>query len=320
MVYLGTEPYDSGLMPVGDGHQVYWEACGNPDGRPALVVHGGPGSGATPWWRQYFDPTRYRIVLFDQRGCGRSTPLAGDPCADLSTNTTQHLIGDMEQLRGLLGVERWLVFGGSWGSTLSLAYAVEHPERVSELVLWAVVTTRRYEVDWLTWTMGQVFPEEFEAFLSVLSEGERTGNLAAAYHRLLMSPDPVVHEPASRAWIAWEDRIATLTGPIRASGRFEDARFRLGFTRLVTRYFANAGFLPDDGIVGRLARIKDIPAVLVRGRLDIAAPLSSARQLAGGLPHAKLHIVEGEGHGGAEQMDQILTHATDRFASEAAKT
>ncbi|HET7305893.1 MAG TPA: alpha/beta fold hydrolase, partial [Segeticoccus sp.] len=222
-----TDPIDGGMLDVGDGHRIAWEVSGNPHGKPAVVLHGGPGSGAAPWWRGYFDPDRYRVVQFDQRGCGRSTPSAGEPAADLATNTTAHLVGDIERLRELLGVQRWLVLGGSWGSTLALAYAVEHPERVSELVLWALVTTRRFEVDWLTWGMGRLFPEEFAAFRAALPEGERDGNLPLAYHRLLMDPDPAVHLPASRAWTAWEDRIATLSGPVVSSERFEDDRFRL---------------------------------------------------------------------------------------------
>lgn len=309
--YPRTDPHDSGMLPVGDGHQVYWEVCGNPHGKPAVVLHGGPGSGALPWWRRYFDPVRYRLVLLDQRGCGRSTPYAGDPVADLSTNTTAHLIADLELVRAHLDIDRWLVFGGSWGSTLGLAYAVEHPERVTELVLWGVVTTRAFEVDWLTHQMGKVFPQEYDALLASLPEGEHDGNIPLAVNRLLMSPDPAVHDPAARAWCAWEDRLGTLSGPVVRSERYDDPRFRLCFTRLVTHYFGNHGFLPDDGILGRLDRIAHLPGVLVRGRLDLPAPLRSAYEVARRLPRAEFHVVEEGGHGAG---DEILVAATDRFA------
>ncbi|MET0525438.1 MAG: prolyl aminopeptidase [Nocardioides sp.] len=310
-MYSITEPHESGLLPVGDGQHVHWEVCGNPAGRPAVVLHGGPGSGAAPWWRRYFDPTRYRVVLLDQRGCGRSTPYAGEPVADLTTNTTGHLIADLELLREHLGIERWLVFGGSWGSTLGLAYAVEHPDRVTELVLWGVVTTRAFEVDWLTHQMGKVFPQEYDALLAALPEGEGEGNVPLAFNRLLMSPDPAVHDPAARAWCAWEDRLSTLSGTVSPSQRYEDPRFRLCFARLVTHYFGNHGFLPDDAIVGRLDRIAHLPAVLVRGRLDLPAPLRSAYEVARRLPRAEFHVVEDGGHGAG---DEVLVAATDRFA------
>jgi proline iminopeptidase len=318
-VYPLTEPHDAGRLAVGDGQEIYWEACGNPHGKPAVVLHGGPGSGATPWWRQFFDPGRYRVVLMDQRGCGRSTPYAGDPDVDLSTNTTPHLLADLELLRSDLGIERWLVFGGSWGSTLALAYAVEHPHRVSELVLRGVVTTRADEIDWVTWQMGKVYPEAFDELLAALPEGERTGNIPAAFHRLLVSPDPTVHAPAAAAWCDWEDRLATLSGPVRRSPRFDDPRFRLCFSRLVTHYFGNHGFLPDDGIVGRLDRLAQLPAVLVRGRLDIASPLRVAWEIAQFLPLAELHVVETEAHGDGAATNALLVAATDRFAALGAR-
>jgi proline iminopeptidase len=313
-VYPSTEPLDSGLLDVGDGHHVYWEVCGNPQGKPAVSLHGGPGSGTNPWWRQFFDPARYRVVLLDQRGCRRSTPHAGDPKADLSTNTTAHLIADLELLRRHLGIDQWLVFGGSWGSTLALAYAVEHPERVSEMVLCAVVTTRAFEIDWLTHQMGQVYPREYDQLLAVLPEEEREGNVPAALNRLLMSPDPTVHEPAALAWSAWEDRLATLTGPVHPHARNDDPRRRLCFCRLVTHYFGNHAFLPDDGIVGRLDRIAHVPAVLARGRLDVSSPLRAAWEVARRLPLAELHVVEGEGHADGPETNALLVAATDRFA------
>lgn len=315
MRYPATEPFDTGVLETSDGHQVYWERVGNPSGTPAVVLHGGPGSGAAPWWRTYFNPDRYCVTLLDQRGCGRSRPLASDADIDMSTITTQHLIEDIEALRLLHGVESWLVFGGSWGSTLGLAYAVEHPERVSHLVLWGVVTSTKHEIDWFTWSMGEVYPEAFAELCALVPALNPGDNLPAAYHHLLMSPDPDTHNEAARAWCAWEERLATLSGSPQPSRRYADAQFRLGFARQVTHFFGQHGFLPPDGISGRLDRIADLPTVLVRGRLDIASPLGIAWRLAQRLPQATLHVVEGEDHGGAEHTDRILVEATDHFAS-----
>ena len=201
------EPYEHGMLDVGDGNHVYWETCGNPDGKPALVVHGGPGSGCSAGHRRRFDPQLFRIVLFDQRGCGRSTPHASDPATDLGVNTTGHLIADMELLREHLGIERWLLYGGSWGSTLILAYAQHHPERVSEAVIVSVTTTRRSEIDWLYHGVGRFFPEEWERFRDGVPEAERGGDLVAAYARLVESPDPDVRDRAAADWLAWEDAV-----------------------------------------------------------------------------------------------------------------
>ena len=233
---------------------------------------------------------------------------------DLSTITTQHLIGDIEALRELHAADRWLVFGGSWGATLGLAYAVEHPDRVSELVLWGVTTTTRHEVDWFTWSMGEVYPEAFAELLALVPGLERGGNIPAAYNRLLMSSDAQRRDRAARSWCDWEERAATLSGPPRPSPRYQDADFRLGFARLVTHFFGHHGFLPPDGISGRIERITGIPAVFVRGRLDIASPLGVAWRLAQQLPLADLHVVENEDHGGADFTDELLVQATDGFA------
>jgi len=314
MRYPVIEPFASGVLEAGSGHRVFWERAGNPRGKPAVVLHGGPGSGAQPWWRTYFDPGRYSVTLFDQRGCGRSRPLASEPDIDLSTITTQHLIGDIEALRKLHSVDRWLVFGGSGGSTLALAYAVEHPLSVSELVLWGVTTTTRHEVDWLTWGMGEIYPEAFAELLALVPGLERGGNLAAAYNCLLMSHDADLRDRAARSWCAWEERLATLHGSPEPSPRYADARFRLGFARLVTHFFAQHAFLPPDGISGRIDRIADVPAVFVRGRLDIASPLGVVWRLAQHLPLTTLHVVEDEDHGGAGITDQLLVQATNRFA------
>ena len=315
MTYPGTEPRGTGMLETGDGHRLYWEVCGNPAGKPAVVLHGGPGSGATPWWRQFFDPERYRVVLFDQRGCGRSVPHAGDDLAALDDNTTPHLVADLERLRERLDIERWLLFGASWGSTLGLAYAVEHPDRVSELVLWAVVTTRARDVAWLTEVMGGVYPQEYDELLAAVPEDGHTGAVVADLHRLLRSSDPGVADAAARAWCAWEDRIATLSGPVEPSQRFLDPRVRLGFARLATHYFANHAFLEDDAILGRLDRLAHVPAYLLRGRLDIASPLRSAYEVALRLPHATFEIVEADAHGGGDDTAERLVAVLDAFAA-----
>lgn len=204
------EPYDRGLLDVGDDNLVYWEMCGNPDGKPVLMVHGGPGTGCTPGMRRMFYPDRYRSVLFDQRGCGRSLPHASDPATDMSRNTTEHLIADMEQLREHLGIERWLLCGGSWGSTLILAYAERHPERVTEIVISSVTTTRRREIDWLYRGVARFFPEEWERFRAGVPEAEHGGDLVGAYARLMEHPDPQVRAQAAVDWCAWEDAVVSL--------------------------------------------------------------------------------------------------------------
>lgn len=309
-----TEPFEVGHLDVGDGHMVYWERVGRRGGKPAVVLHGGPGSGATAWWRTFFDPERYDVTLFDQRGCGRSRPLASDDETDLSTITTAALISDIEALRVLQGAEQWLVFGGSWGSTLGLAYAVEHPARVSELVLWGVTTTTQAEVDWLTWTMGEIYPEAFAELRALVPGVAQGGNLPAAYQRLLADADPAVRDTAAQAWCAWEDRLATLSGEPVPSERFQDPAFRLGFARLVTYFFANHGFLAPGAIHDRLERIAHIPAVFVRGRLDIASPLGPAWRMAQHLPLCELRVLESEGHGGEPGTNELLVAALDRFA------
>jgi len=309
------EPFYTGMMDTGDGHHIYWEVCGNPEGKPALVLHGGPGSGAPPWWRQFFDPERYRVVLFDQRGCGRSLPNACDDLAALDHNTTAHLLADIEQLREYLVIDQWLIFGASWGSTLGLAYAVEHPDRVSELVLWAVVTTRASDVAWLTHTMGQIYPQEYDELLAAVPASQRAGNITAALNELLRSSNPEVRDAAAQAWCKWEDRLGTLSGPVQPSARFLDPRLRLGFARLVTHYFGNYAFLDEDAITSRLDRLSNIPAYFLRGRLDIASPLRSAYEIASKLPLATLEIVEADAHGAGDNTIDRLVEVLDKFAA-----
>jgi proline iminopeptidase len=305
-----VEPFAHGLLDVGDGHHIYWETSGNPRGVPALVLHGGPGSGATPWLREWFDPSAYLVVTFDQRNAGRSRPHGWEPVVDLSANTTAHLLSDMERLRELLGIDRWLVGGVSWGTTLALAYAEEHPERTTALVLNSTVSSTRAEIDWLTRAMGRVFPAEWDAFVRGVPPPDRDGDLSAAYHRLLMNPDPQVHEPAARAWCAWEDtHVATYAGH-RPSSRYDDPRFRLCFARVVTHYFSHAGFLEDGVLLRNALRLNGIRGVMVQGALDISAPPDIAWRLAQVWTDAELVVLPGAGHGGTLEA---VRAATDRL-------
>ncbi|GAA3570386.1 prolyl aminopeptidase [Amycolatopsis ultiminotia] len=312
MRYPEIEPYEHGVLDVGDGHRVYWEACGNPGGKPAVVVHGGPGSGCSTGMRRFFDPQRYRIVLFDQRGSGRSTPHAGDTVEALSANTAGHLLGDLELLRTTLEIEKWLVFGGSWGCVLGLTYAVRHPGRVSEVVMSGLATDRRAEISLLTGELGGLFPDAYAQFSEGVPEDERDGDLAAAYHRLLIDPDPAVHEEAARRWCEWETAMQPGVPP---SPRFAEPRFRLGFARLVTHYFSNGCFLEDGAILCDAGRLAGIPVVLAQGLLDLSSLAGTPWLLERALPDAELVLVGGAGHtSSAPAMEDVLIGATDRFA------
>ncbi|MET7465562.1 prolyl aminopeptidase [Nonomuraea sp. NPDC005501] len=309
------EPYDHGHLDTGDGHLVYWEVCGNPVGKPALVVHGGPGSGCSPGQRRSFDPERFRIILFDQRNCGRSLPHASDPATDLSTNTTDHLVADMERLREHLGVERWLLYGGSWGSTLMLAYAEAHPERVSEIVMVSATMTRRYEIDWLYRGVGRFFPEEWQRFREGVPEGEREGDLLAAYARLVADPDPAVRAEAAANWLAWEDAVISLepNGKRNAySDRPDDAR--TAFVRICSHYFSNGAWLEEGVLLRDAHRLAGIPGVIVHGRFDLGAPLENAWQLVQAWPDAKLVVVDDSGHTGSDTMRDAIMSAIEGFA------
>ncbi|TMR98312.1 prolyl aminopeptidase [Nonomuraea basaltis] len=317
-MYPPIEPYDHGLLDTGDGNLVYWEVCGNPEGKPALVVHGGPGSGCSTGARRTFDPERYRIVLFDQRNCGRSRPHAGDPATDLSTNTTHHLIADMERLREHLGIDRWLLYGGSWGSTLMLAYAEAHPDRVSEMVIVAVTMTRRTEIDWLYRGSGRFFPEEWERFRQGVPEADRDGDtfaLLAAYSRLMAGPDPEVRAKAAHDWTAWEDALIsqeTNGKPGSYSDRPPDAL--LAFVRICAHYFSNAAWLEEGVLLREAGRLAGIPGVLIHGRMDMSGPLITAWELAQVWPDARLVVVEDSGHTGSETMRKEIFAALDAFA------
>ena len=313
--YPPIEPYATGLLDVGDGQSIYWEASGNPAGKPAVALHGGPGSGSGPGGRRRFDPSRYRIIQLDQRGCGRSRPHAGDLDTDLAANTTHHLIADLERLREHLGIERWLVSGVSWGVTLALAYAERFPERVSEMVLRSITLTRASDVRWLTRDTGRYFPAEWARFRAGAPEAG-PDNLAQAYDRRLNgTSDPEVRIQAARDWVTWEDAILSLEeGYTVPNARWADGRFMIGFARLVTHYFSHAAWLDDDELLGNAHRLAAIPGVLLHGRLDLSGPPDVAWALAQAWPAAELSFVSG-GHTGDETMDRLLLAATDRFAS-----
>lgn len=310
--YPAVEPYISGTLEVGGGHTLYWEEVGNPLGTPAVYLHGGPGGGSSPGARRNFDPEGYRAVLFDQRGCGRSRPLASAPDADLRTNTTDQLIADMERLREHLEIERWVVVGVSWGVTLALAYAERYPERVSGTVLGAVTSGSRRETEWIVRDVGRVFPREWERFTALVPEAERGGDLAAAYARLLNNPDPRVRERAALEWCRWEDVHVSLTPGWEPNPRFENPQFRLGFARLVTHYWRHGCFLADGEVLAGLHRLAGIPAVLIHGRWDVSSPLDTAWTIHRAWPGSKLVVLEGAGHGGVG-FPEAMTAALDGF-------
>jgi proline iminopeptidase len=312
--YPESRPHGQGMLDVGDGNLVYWETRGNPDGKPAAIVHGGPGSGLEGSTGRSFDPERYRVVIFDQRGCGRSTPHASDPATDMSANTTRHLVADMELLREHLGIERWLLFGGSWGSTLILAYAEQHPERVSEIVIPGVTTSRRSEIDWLYRGVGRFFPEQWERFRDGVPEAERHGDLLAAYARLVESPDEAVRARATADWLAWEDAVISQEPqgiPNAYSNR--PPRAQLAFVRICAHYFSHGAWLEEGALLRDAHRLAGIPGFLVHGRLDMGSPLVTAWELARAWPDAELVVVDDSGHTGNETMSNLLVDALDRF-------
>lgn len=303
------EPYECGTLEVGDGHRVYWECCGNPAGLPALVLHGGPGSGCSPAQRKFFDPSAFKIVLFDQRGCGRSRPLASDADADLSTNTTQHLIADIELLRKYHEVEQWTVLGMSWGSTLALAYAQAHPDRIKTIVLAMVTTTSEREVRWITEDVGRIFPAEWARFASAVPKSMREFRLVDAYAKLLFDPDVTVREEVARAWCAWEDVHVSLAPGHKPNGKFENPEFRLGFARLVTHYWRHAAFLGENQLLRNASILNGIPGVLIHGRNDLSSPLDIAWELSQRWTTSRLNIIDNAGHGG-DQLVAAMVNAT----------
>jgi proline iminopeptidase len=306
-VHAPAEPSHHGLLEVGDGHVLYWETVGTPRHTPAVYLHGGPGSGASPSARRWFDPVGFRGVLFDQRGCGRSRPLALDHTADLTTNTTDRLVADIELLRDHLGIDRWVVVGVSWGVTLGLVYAQRHPDRVRGLVLGAVTSGARREVDWITREMGRVFPAEWDELVAGLPEGARSGDLAAGYARLLADPDPTVRHEAARRWCAWEDTHVSLMPGWTPDPRFDDPAFRSVVARLVTHYWSNGCFLAADEVFDGMDRIAGIPGVLVHGRHDVSGPLDTAWRLHQRWPASRLVVVDDAGHGGGSFGAEMAT-------------
>jgi len=313
--FPAIEPYANGLIDVGDGQRVYWECCGNPAGKPALFLHGGPGSGCTPGQRRFFDPHAYRAVLFDQRGSGRSRPLASEPEADLSVNTTAHLIANIEAMRAHLGVERWTILGLSWGTTVGQAYAQAHPRRVEAVVLGAVTTTSRREVEWITRDVGRIFPREWDRFAAAVPDALQGLPLVDAYATLLFDPDPAVQERAARAWCAWEDAHVSLAPGHRPSPRYDDPEFRLRFARLVTHYWRHAAFLEDDQLLRDASRLNGIPGVLIHGRYDVSGPLEIAWRLSQRWGASQLHVIDDAGHGGSDTFTAAIMDALAQFAA-----
>lgn len=312
--YPVAEPDGSGLLPVGDGNAVFWETSGNPRGGPALLLHGGPGSGSSPAMGGLLDPSAYRIVRHDQRNCGRSTPHAGQPETSLAANTTDHLLADLERLRVHLDVDRWLLVGFSWGCTLALAYAQRHPDRVRGLVLVGVTTTRRSEIDWLYRGVAPLFPAEWTRFRDHVPLGERDGDLVEAYHRLLEDPDPEVRAAAAREWTAWDLALASVDPDVETPPGWEDPAFQLGRARITTHYFRHAAWLGEGALLRGASRLAGIPGVLVNGRLDVQSPLATAWELSRSWPDADLVVVPGAGHSVRDPgMVGAVVAATDRF-------
>lgn len=309
--YPPIEPYETGYLDVGDGNSLYWETIGNPDGNPAVYLHGGPGSGCTLGARRYFDPSAYRAVLFDQRGCGRSTPLADGPHIDLTSNTTQALLEDIETLREHLRIERWVVYGVSWGVTLALVYAQAHPDRVSALVLAAVSSGTLRETQWITRDMGRIFPQEWAAFLDLVPADQRAGDLSAAYARLLADPDPTVRAAAARAWCVWEDTHVSLMPGWRPNPRYDDPTFRQVFARLVTHYWAHGCFLADGQVLAGMPRLAGIPGTLIQGRHDVSSPPDIAWSLHRAWPSSTLNLLGEAGHGGTGFTEAVVAALGD---------
>lgn len=316
ILYAPIEPYETGYLLAGDGQRVYWEQSGNPDGKPVVFLHGGPGGGTSPWHRQFFDPEKYRIILLDQRGCGRSTPHASDPAADLRFNTTWHLVADLELLRRNLGIERWMVFGGSWGSTLALAYAQAHPDVVSELVLRGIFTLRRHELEWFyEGGAGALFPDLWEGFVAPIPVLERN-HMIEAYHRRLTDPDPEVHRPAAIAWTAWEAATVAPRPNPEFVAAMTEADAATAFARIENHFFVNGGWLREGQLIADAGAVRGIPGVIVQGRYDVCTPVMTAWDLHRAWPEAELVVVDDAGHSAAEPgIAAALVAATDRFAA-----
>ena len=309
-LYDPIEPFDQGMLPVSNVHTLYYERCGNPKGQPVVFLHGGPGGGLVPDYRRYFDPAAYHIVLFDQRGAGRSTPHA-----NLEENTTWHLVADIERLREHLGIESWVVFGGSWGSTLALAYAQTHPQRARALVLRGIFLCRRKEISWFYQEgASAIFPDVWEQYLRVIPEAERA-DMLTAYHRRLTSEDEKIRLEAARAWSIWEGSTSKLYPDPDLIDKFSEPHLALSLARIECHYFINRAFFETDNhLIEQVGKIRHIPAVIVQGRYDVVCPMMSAWELHQAWPEAELQVIPDAGHSATEPgIISALVDATDRF-------
>jgi proline iminopeptidase len=309
-LYPPIEPYETGQLDVGDGHRLYWERCGTRGAKPVVFLHGGPGAGCSPDHRRQFDPARYDILLFDQRGCGRSTPHAS-----LEANTTWHLVADIERLRELVGVDKWMIYGGSWGSTLALAYAQTHPDRASELVLRGIFTFRQSELDWLyKYGASEIFPDKWPAFLAPIPPAERD-DITAAYQRRLTGSDPAAQLEAAKAWSQWEAETVTLLPDPHVIEEFTSDAFAIAIARIENHYMVYKGWLEEGQLIAGAAKLRHIPGVIVQGRYDCCTPPSTAWDLKQAWPEVELNIVPDAGHLFSEPgITDGLIRATDRFA------
>jgi len=307
-LYPEITPYESGFLDLDGGQRMYWEQCGNPDGAPVLFFHGGPGAGSTSAHRRFFDPAHYRIVVFDQRGAGRSTPLG-----EIENNTTIHLIADTERLRDYLGIEKWLIFGGSWGSTLALAYGIAHPERCAGFVLRGIFLCRTSEIDWFLYGMRTVFPEAWSRFSGFLPGPERA-DLLEHYYRRLTDPDADVHMPAARAWSSYEGACSTLLPSPETVAAFADDRVALGLARIEAHYFRHAIFLPENHLLANVGALRAIPCAIIQGRYDMVCPIVTADELHQAWPEAEYQVIPDAGHSAMEPgIRAALIRATERF-------
>ena len=315
-LYPPIEPYDRGMLDVGDGNAVAWEVSGVPHGKPAVVLHGGPGQGCTPNMRRGFDPSRYRIVLFDQRGCGGSTPHASEAATEMRFNTTDHLIGDMEALREHLHIDKWLLAGGSWGSTLALAYAQRFPSRVSEIVLNSVTTSRRSEAEWLYGDLARLFPEAWERFSGHVQEADNSNDVIGAYARRMEQADETVRLEAARAWCAWEDAVLALEGGEPGVRLFSNMSTRdmLAFVRICSHYVKHGAWLDEGVLIRDAGKLAGIPGVLIHGRRDLSCPVDTAWALSRAWPGSKLVVLEDAGHLRSDTKRAALLGALDAFA------
>ncbi len=307
-LYPEIEPYQQGMLPVDARHTLYWEQSGNPNGIPVLFLHGGPGAGSAPNHRRFFDPAHYRIIIYDQRGAGRSTPLG-----EIRDNTTPHLIEDIETLRQYLSVEQWLVFGGSWGSTLALAYGEAHPSHCLGFILRGIFLCRKSEIDWFLYGVRHFFPEAWRDFVAPLSPHERKDILAAYYQRLI-DPDPAIHMPAAHAWGRYEGSCSTLLPSPETVSYFSGDTVALGLARMEAHYFSHDIFLPQNALLDNVKKLHGIPAIIVQGRYDAVCPITSADDLYHAWPQAEYVIIEDAGHSAWEPgIRSALVQAADKF-------